>query len=89
MLALRKKYDIIVYGDYEDIAFRNRRLYAYRRRLDGMTLTVVCNFSTNTLHLPLLCNLVGKADLLLRNVDGEHGEILKPYEARVYLGRTT
>ncbi|MCK7490786.1 MAG: hypothetical protein MZW92_02625 [Comamonadaceae bacterium] len=33
-----KKYDIIVYGDYEDIRFHDRRLYAYERRLDGDSL---------------------------------------------------
>ncbi|HAQ56245.1 MAG TPA: hypothetical protein DCR44_02410 [Acholeplasmatales bacterium] len=87
ILGLRKKYDIIVYGDYEDIGFHNRRLYAYERRLDGDSLIVVCNATNKELPLKFKRNLYGY-ELILHNVEGPAGAVMKPYEARVYLKRT-
>ncbi|MFH0993172.1 MAG: alpha-glucosidase [bacterium] len=86
IISLRKKYDIIVYGDYANIAFNNRRLYAYERRLAGDSLIVLCNFTRRDLPLKRLPDLRGY-ELLLGNVKGSLDAVLKPYEARVYLKR--
>jgi len=86
LISLRKKYDVIVYGDYQDIGFRQRRLYAYERRLGGDSLVVVCNFGKRERPLRIRKNLYGY-DLILHNVEAAPGDVLKPYEARVYLKR--
>ncbi len=87
ILGLRKKYDIIVYGDYEDIGFRQRRLYAYERRLGDDSLIVVCNATNKPIPFRIRRNLYGY-DLVLCNAEGPAGAVLKPFEARVYLKRT-
>jgi len=83
IIRLRKQYPVIVYGDYADIDFRNKRLYAYRRTMEAQTLHVVCNFSKQPLHHPLLQELKGKK-LLLTNWPDNHSSTLEPFEARVY-----
>ncbi|MFA5006499.1 MAG: alpha-glucosidase [Candidatus Izemoplasmatales bacterium] len=87
ILSLRKKYDIIVYGDYRDLAFRNPRLYAYERRLDGDSLVVVCNAVGKPVPFRVGINLYGY-ELILGNVKAPADGVLEPFEARVYLKRS-
>ncbi|HOP56590.1 MAG TPA: alpha-glucosidase [Bacillota bacterium] len=83
IISLRKKYPIIVYGDYEDIDFNNKRMYAYKRTIDNESLYVFCNFSAK----PLKYDLTGMKgfECLLSNYK-EYGDmlLLRPYESRVY-----
>ncbi len=84
IIQLRKKYPVIVYGNYEDIDFKNKRLYAYKREYLEETLYVFCNFSAKPLRYELLREM-DQLQLILGNYPAkEHIELLAPYEARVY-----
>lgn len=47
LIALRKEYEIIVYGDYNLLLPDDEDLFVYERSLNGQKLMVVCNFSEN------------------------------------------
>ena len=47
LIALRKEYEIIVYGDYNLLLPEDEDLFVYERSLDGKKLLVACNFSEN------------------------------------------
>lgn len=92
LIALRKKYAIIVYGDYDLILPEHPHVFAYQRTLNGQLLLVLCNFYENkeTITLPELPKHDTEQPLISNYPDDETSEItetleLKPYEARVYL----
>ncbi|GGM19559.1 alpha-glucosidase [Paraliobacillus quinghaiensis] len=90
LIALRKRYPVIVHGKYELLAKDDQQIYAYTRKWKEDTLLVICNFSSDlvSFNLPNHLEFVDKTLLIANyNVD-ETEEIdsveLKPYEARVY-----
>jgi len=84
IISLRKQHPIIVYGEYQDVDFGNKRLYAYKRQLDNDTLYVYCNFSDHDLDYAPLAER-SNALLLLSNYSNHTDQTrLSPYEARVY-----
>lgn len=90
LIELRKKHEIIVYGDYTLILEDNVDIYAYTRKLADETLLVICNFGENTTKFNLPKNIkYHDKELLISNyivTDELIDEIvLKPYESRVYL----
>lgn len=85
LISLRKKHPVIVNGDYQDIAFKHRRLYAYKRTQGDETLYVFCNFSPKNLRHRTV-NQFSLYEPLLTNYPHQTGlDYLRPYEARVYL----
>lgn len=85
IIELRKKYPIIVYGNYQDIHYSHRCLFAYEREYEGDRMVVLCNFSKKELKLDGKTDYSG-FDLILSNYpDSENSFVLQPYEARVYL----
>jgi oligo-1,6-glucosidase len=90
LIALRKKHEIIVYGDYTLILEDNKDIYAYTRKLVDETLLVICNFGDNHTKFNLPKNIkYNYKELLISNyivADESIDEILlKSYESRVYL----
>ncbi|WP_281888579.1 alpha-glucosidase [Paenibacillus sp. YYML68] len=91
LIQLRKKHDVIVYGDYDLIADHHPQLYAYTRTLGEETLLVICNMFGVEARFNLPRSLKkAKPELLLANyeVDAAQGirsVKLRPYEARVYV----
>ncbi|MFA7076627.1 MAG: alpha-glucosidase [Candidatus Izemoplasmatales bacterium] len=83
IIKLRHDNEIIVYGDYEDIDYKNKRIYAYKRTYNKQELYVLCNFSPNVIRIKKYDFLNQK--LILQNYSEITSEIMKPYEARVYL----
>ncbi len=83
VISLRKKHPIIVYGAYQDIDFRNKKLYSYRRYNNTEELVVLCNFSDKEYSLKQNKHL--NYALILSNYKDNNALLLKPYEARVYL----
>ena len=83
IFALRKKYPVIVYGDYKPLFKKSRYLYAYERTLDNNSLIVISNFSKKQRKFPKL-NL-DNYKVILQNYKTLDNNYLKPYEARVYL----
>ncbi len=89
LIALRKTYPSMVYGEYKLLTPWNRRIVAYRRTLEDQTLLTVLNFSGKPGKFPLPRALVkGKGKILLSNygreTPPEEGR-LDPWEAAVYL----
>ncbi|MDR2070111.1 MAG: alpha-glucosidase [Treponema sp.] len=90
LIKLRKEIPVIVYGDFEDMLPDDRRVYAYRRRLEGKSLLAICNFSGEEVSdLDLDALGAGKGELLIANYDAETLDTtrLRPYEGRAYLVR--
>jgi len=90
LIALRKKHEIIVYGEYTLILEDNEDIYAYTRRLKEETLLVICNFSHNLTKFALPNSIkYTHKKLLISNYIIESDTIekieLKPYETRTYL----
>ncbi len=83
IIELRKAYPVIVYGDYQDIDYKNRKIYAYSRTLDNQKIYVLCNFTDKMLKIKEYPFLEEK--ILLSNYPESTKSILKPYEARVYI----
>jgi oligo-1,6-glucosidase len=52
LIALRHNHDVVVNGSFDMLWPEHEQLFAYQRKLDGKTLTVVANFSDHTVELP-------------------------------------
>jgi trehalose-6-phosphate hydrolase len=92
LIFLRKKHDIIAYGDYQEILGDHEQLYAYVRSYEDEKLLVVNNFyaKETVFEIPKDIDLSGyNSELLLSNyIDSKElaGDfILRPYESVVYL----
>lgn len=93
LIELRKRHDVIVYGEYELLLAEDERIYAYTRTLDEERLLVMMNFFEKPAEFVLPRGLAhsGK-ELLISNYEVDSDEELnrvqlRPYEARVYLLR--
>jgi len=92
LIFLRKKHDIIAYGDYQEILGDHDELFAYIRSHEDEKLLVINNFYAKeaSFEIPREADLSGfKSELLLSNYrdSKEHAGdfILRPYESCVYL----
>jgi oligo-1,6-glucosidase len=85
LIALRKKYPVIVHGDYELLFPDDEKLFVYRRHFEKAQLLVISNFSGDT--LPLTAELVLDGELLIANYPATavHNHTILPWEARVYI----
>lgn len=83
IIALRKKHEVIVYGDYQDIDFHDKKLYVYSRILDNQELYVICNFTEKEVAIKNYLFL--DYHIILSNYQENQKTVLQPYEARVYL----
>ena len=82
LIELRHMYPVIVYGVFEPLLPENEDIYAYRRVLDGQTLTVACNWTDR--EVP--CDLFdGEGEELISNYKAHRAGVLMPYEARAVL----
>ena len=85
LIELRHTHDVIVYGDFEPLLTDDPSVYAYRRTLDGETLTVLLNWTDRTAPCALADDSLGET--LISNYDAHKPGSLYPYEARVLLKR--
>ncbi|MDR1287064.1 MAG: alpha-glucosidase [Treponema sp.] len=89
LIRLRREYPVIVYGDYKLLLPGDEKLFVYRRRHEGKTLFVLCNFSGEKAAAPAIpefkkAEKSGKLLIANYNEDGPRGGI-RPWETRVYL----
>lgn len=90
LIALRKKYDIVVYGSYELLLADDPNLYVYTRKLDEEQLLVLCNFTEEERKVTLPEEFMDSAcEVLISNYGRCEGEVqsLAPYEALVLYRR--
>lgn len=90
LTSMRKKYPVMVYGDYKQLLEDDENLIVYRRHYGEETWIVICNFYEKDLNMPdniqeILKN--EKGTLLFGNyadVTAENRNNIRPYEARIY-----
>ncbi len=90
LIALRRQYPVIVYGDYELLLPDDAAVYAYVRRLEGQSLLVLCNFTENEQAVEVPAGFSrADAKVLISNYGRESAEglgtTLRAYEAAAVL----
>ena len=85
LIALRKKYALIVYGKYEMLFEDDENLFVYTREMKGEKLLTVCNFTEKDPEFDLPTEFQNAICLIanLPNVYEQRKILLKPYEAFV------
>ncbi|SES70851.1 trehalose-6-phosphate hydrolase [Salinibacillus kushneri] len=88
LIQLRKKYDIITYGDYQLVLEDDPQIFAYTRNLENEKLIVVSNFYGEETTVELPVHVEGTAKILISNYDDSSATLaslqLRPYESIVY-----
>ncbi|AXI08008.1 alpha,alpha-phosphotrehalase [Oceanobacillus zhaokaii] len=88
LIALRKKYDIITYGDYQLLLADDPRVFAFTRNWQDEKLVVVSNFYSEETTVQLPVGSLDNVEVLLSNYPDSNmlGEqlTLRPYESIVY-----
>ncbi|QUX24683.1 MULTISPECIES: glycoside hydrolase family 13 protein [Nocardiopsis] len=91
LIALRKEHPVVVHGAYTPLLPEHPALYAYTRTLDGTVLTVLANWSADTVAVDAAPAVAGpRPELLLgTHPAAEEGVFapLRPWESRVLLSR--
>ncbi|MDN4472992.1 alpha-glucosidase [Demequina zhanjiangensis] len=81
LIAFRHAEPVVAHGDFQMLMPEDPQVFAYRRALDGVVLTVVANLSGQTAEVD---GSVGGGELVLGNIDGASSEgPLAPWEVRV------
>jgi len=90
LIDLRKREDVIVYGDYQMYLAEHEELYVYTRTLEDETMLIVLNFFNGEPQFELPKEIkFSSYSLLVSNYSVDEAESishvkLRPYEARVY-----
>lgn len=93
LVELRHRSDVVVHGDFRLLVPADEQVFAYTRSLDGTTLLVVANMSSERAEVELegCAGLLAGESLLSTHDDGApaSGErlALAPWESRVLLHR--
>ena len=85
LVQLRKEYPVFVDGRYRLLLEDDANIFAYERQNADQKLVVVCNFFGNTVEMPLQENCKAMKLLLGNYTDMTKPEVLRPYEARMYI----
>ena len=88
LIALRKNYDIIVYGDYQLLLEDHESVFAYTRNWENETLLVVNNFYAKEVTVNFNLEKSDDVSVVLSNYPDSTTAIenitLRPYESVVY-----
>ncbi|MBC5636951.1 alpha,alpha-phosphotrehalase [Ornithinibacillus sp. BX22] len=87
LIALRKEYDIITFGDYQLLLDDDSQIFAYTRNWNGEQLIVVNNFYGKEATVELPIDWKDNTKILLSNYpDSPNASrfTLRPYESIVY-----
>lgn len=87
LIALRKEYDIITYGDYQLLLDEDPQIFAYTRNWNGEQLIVVNNFYGKEVIVDLPIEWNENTEVLLSNYQDSPNSsslTLRPYESIVY-----
>lgn len=87
LVQLRKEYLVFVDGRFEMLEAESERIFAYSRDDGKCRLLVVCNFFDKPAET-VLEKEWKNMELLMGNYPEAEGNLLRPYEARMYLTRT-
>lgn len=88
LVELRKKRDIITYGDYQLLLEDDNHIFAYTRNTNGETLLVISNFYAEEVTTDIKLENEGKVELVLSNYADSsptyENLTLRPFESVVY-----
>ncbi|WP_019377378.1 alpha,alpha-phosphotrehalase [Virgibacillus halodenitrificans] len=88
LIELRKKYDIITYGDFQILKPSDPDVFAYTRKWNGETLLVINNFYKKEVEWELEISTGKNVEILLSNYEDSLQKPdrirLRPYESIVY-----
>ncbi len=85
MVALRKEYDVFVDGKFTLLCPEDENIFAYTRDNKTQKLLVVCNFFDKTIECPFKEEREQMRELANSYMETENADVLRPYEARIYL----
>jgi oligo-1,6-glucosidase len=93
LIKIRKRHEVLVYGETEILDKPNPKIYAYTRTLEKKQMLVVLNFSEAETDFTLpeaLAENTNAEKVIISNYPvlphtGKDGLTLRPYEARVYM----
>ncbi|MBN7273799.1 alpha,alpha-phosphotrehalase [Ligilactobacillus pobuzihii] len=92
LIALRKKYQVVVDGSYSNFNSDDSDVYGYTRTNATEQLVVICSFSNEKVNYEIPSELQG-GELILSNYEHvnlhlENKLVLRPYETAVYYRRS-
>ncbi|SFM44231.1 alpha-glucosidase [Gracilibacillus orientalis] len=89
MIAIRKQYNVLVYGSYELELADHDQVYAYTRNLEGHGAFILTNLFGKDAEVSIPEHVLEHSpDMVLTNLEGQELSkkmILQPYEAKVYI----
>jgi alpha-glucosidase len=90
MIALRKQYEVFVYGEYALYLENHPKVYAYSRTFEGRMALVICHFGTEETQISIPKFLDGNLICILGNYPDMEKNFpehltLRPYETCIYL----
>ncbi len=88
LVQLRKEQTVLVDGRFTLLLAEDENIFAYTRQNRDRKLLVICNFFGRTLSVPLLKEWEDKELLLCNYKESGAVQVLRPYEARMYLQRS-
>ncbi len=85
-IRLRKELPVVKEGVYKEHFPLSGKLYVYSRQMSGQKLLVICSFTDKSCRLQVPKSFdLNTAELILCNYENASGDMLSPYECRVYL----
>ena len=88
LIALRHDEPVVAHGDFTMLLDEHPHIYAFVRRLDGVELLVLGNFSAEPQPVDVPdAESWARSELVLSNLEApseQRGLVLEPWEARVY-----
>lgn len=87
LVHLRKEIPVFTDGVFHMLLEQDENIFAYERAGETEDLLVICNFYGETLPCPLDEKREGMELLMHNYKDAAESEMLRPYEARMYLRR--
>ena len=85
LIQLRKKYSVLVDGNFTLLLEKDENIFAYQRENSEQTLVVICNFYGKTIQMPLEEKCKDMKLLLGNYEETDDMSVLRPYEARMYI----
>ncbi len=87
LIALRREYEAVVYGDFTPLVEEHDKVFAYLRQRGEQTLLVVANFSDESVDIDLGIETPAQYTTLLSNANIDFSDLnrlsLQPYDAAV------
>lgn len=84
LAEIRKNYEALLQGKYQELLKSNESIYAYLRILPEQTILIICNFSDKQTAYELPRELIINKLLMGTYADAPENR-LRSYEARIYL----